>query len=406
MLHTLGETVFQAMRAIYRKAPTRLKRWIEPSARDFVAWRKSKLKGKLLAIQDVLPSSAILANDQTLMRNIAAEFDVSAAFVEAYFQSQSLNTQGATSWAQLEAILTPLQTMYLHFAFTTSERAKATFHLIDKHLALSKRLNEGGGNQELKHLDIGCGYGGFVRAFAQAGYASTGVELVPSLVRFSQLNTEHLGDRARIIEGDFLKLDSGSWPAFDVITCNDVIEHVADAHAALLKMLRMLKPSGTLQMEIPNKDSIDFVISDGHFQLFGIAQLRREEAAPYYARLVGETDYLSHMGEFHEQSFYTDRMSQAGLKIVENFRHQIAPFEQAPAKLVALQTAWQQWQQTTRSKLEPVMAQMIDERISAYIARYEQAFSAARGQPEAEQRFIATYLINFWTLLGRSATTA
>jgi SAM-dependent methyltransferase len=51
----------------------------------------------------------------------------------------------------------------------------------------------------------------------------------------------------------------------DIITCNDVIEHVQDTSALLQSIRRLLAPTGLAYFEIPNGRYARAVLSDGHY---------------------------------------------------------------------------------------------------------------------------------------------
>lgn len=132
-----------------------------------------------------------------------------------------------------------------------------------------------------RYLDIGTAYGGFLIAFREGGFQEViGIEIDNQLTRLGRANIQNVPN-ARILQGDFVRDDFSALGKFDVITCNDVIEHVSDPVVAIQKIAAMLEPQGVAYLEIPNKDCIDFVILDGHFQIFGITQLERQDAALY-----------------------------------------------------------------------------------------------------------------------------
>lgn len=93
--------------------------------------------------------------------------------------------------------------------------------------------------QELKLLDIGCGYGSFMDAANQAGFQVEGVEIDPQIAEAAR-------EKGYTVYADFLhnlKLPSES---YDVITLWDVIEHVPDPVSLLAESHRLLKPGGVL----------------------------------------------------------------------------------------------------------------------------------------------------------------
>jgi SAM-dependent methyltransferase len=91
-------------------------------------------------------------------------------------------------------------------------------------------------------LDVGAAYGYFVKAARAAGWDASGVELAPEVAR----EAAKLAG-AEIIAGDFLEVALA--PGFDVITMFDVIEHVRDPLAWLVRARELLAPGGLLVIE-------------------------------------------------------------------------------------------------------------------------------------------------------------
>jgi SAM-dependent methyltransferase len=91
-------------------------------------------------------------------------------------------------------------------------------------------------------LDVGAAYGYFVKAAREAGWDASGVELAPEVAR----EAAKLAG-AEIIAGDFLEVALA--PGFDVITMFDVIEHVRDPLAWLVRARELLAPGGLLVIE-------------------------------------------------------------------------------------------------------------------------------------------------------------
>ncbi len=91
-------------------------------------------------------------------------------------------------------------------------------------------------------LDVGAAYGYFVKAAREAGWQASGVELAPDVARDASKLAQ-----AEIIAGDFLRVPLA--PGFDVITMFDVIEHVRDPLAWLVRARELLAPGGLLVIE-------------------------------------------------------------------------------------------------------------------------------------------------------------
>lgn len=97
-------------------------------------------------------------------------------------------------------------------------------------------------------LDVGCGVGHWLRALAQVlpGAARlTGVDREAEWVRGAAQKAEQAGlaGRCEFVQGDAAALPFADG-AFDLVTCQTVLIHVADPKAALREMMRVTRPGG------------------------------------------------------------------------------------------------------------------------------------------------------------------
>ncbi len=99
-------------------------------------------------------------------------------------------------------------------------------------------------------LDIGAGTGLFLTKFNDLGWEVSGIELSKTAVSFAQ---ENFGIKLR--NGDFLDF---SFPKehFDVVTLNNVLEHLYKPSDTLKKIFQVLKNDGLLVITIPNIESL------------------------------------------------------------------------------------------------------------------------------------------------------
>jgi SAM-dependent methyltransferase len=106
------------------------------------------------------------------------------------------------------------------------------------------------GKKKGQVLDIGCGYGFFLKEMARRGWQAQGIEISPTGRCYAR-ETLNLS----VIDGSRTKSD---WPAasFDVITLFYVIEHLADPKAMLGRVLEWLKPGGLLLLRWPHSTPI------------------------------------------------------------------------------------------------------------------------------------------------------
>ncbi len=96
-------------------------------------------------------------------------------------------------------------------------------------------------------LDLGCGVGEYVRAFARRGADALGCDIeLPRLREARRRGTVDVLAGA----GEMLPLRDGS---LDVAVLNEVIEHVSDERATLREVGRVLAPGGVCVIFAPNR---------------------------------------------------------------------------------------------------------------------------------------------------------
>lgn len=130
-------------------------------------------------------------------------------------------------------------------AIDEAERAEGLNTLRERNfrtiVAILGKLRE----QRGRLLDVGCAHGWFLREAASSGWAAVGIEPDPDIARVASLSGA--------------EIRNGTFPAslepderFDVITFNDVFEHLADVNAALRACDAALKPGGLLVINLPD----------------------------------------------------------------------------------------------------------------------------------------------------------
>lgn len=167
--------------------------------------------------------------------------------------------------------------VWFEYVYSTLARGRNTLQKISEIVPL-KRKN---------YLDVGCAYGGFLVAARELGARHIyGIDVNDRLLEFAEYLNKKAGARAKIFNCDIQK-DENVFKKnfFGIITCNDVVEHVQDAHSLLKNMLCMLKKGGSIFMEIPSIDYLEYIIADCHFQIPGITLLSKQSANRYYEEI-------------------------------------------------------------------------------------------------------------------------
>ncbi len=147
-----------------------------------------------------------------------------------------------------------------YISHTDNKRSlfEKAYHIV-KNIALKNKLNliNSENPQKGRILDIGAGTGDFLLTAKENGWDTVGVE--PS-------------DRAKSIAikkgisfvGKISELENNS---FDVITMWHVLEHVPNLELQIQELKRLLKPTGTLIVAVPNFKSFDA----NHYKTFWAA---------------------------------------------------------------------------------------------------------------------------------------
>ncbi len=115
-------------------------------------------------------------------------------------------------------------------------------------------------------LDIGCGAGLVCEPLARLGAEVTGVDAAGENVSAAAAHAEAVGLDIRYMAGEVGALDIGT---FDLVTCVEVIEHVADKPAFLRDVAARLCPDGLLVMSTPNRTAASRVLLVGAAEAVG-----------------------------------------------------------------------------------------------------------------------------------------
>lgn len=252
-------------------------------------------------------------------------------------------------------------------------------------------------------LDVGCAYGGFLVAARNAGaFRVVGIDIDPKLLDLARLQLADHHVRAEIAQADITNDGvEDRFGRFDVVLCNDVIEHVVDPARCAANLASVLKRGGKVFLEIPNGSAVDFMHRDGHYGLFGITLLGREKAELWWRLHFSDRYGVEHYAPL---SYYLGIFSTAGISL-----RLLSTVSDPERRLVEIGESFDLLERELESfdrQEEPALAGAIRKRGSEEIGRFRQLRSRFDESTIAAERAIllneilTTYGMTFWTLEG------
>lgn len=175
---------------------------------------------------------------------------------DGYYTQRSINTADR---AGLRALIDAIEASYLRFKFGNTQRIKD--YLIGGFLYLwqSRRLHL---EYDMRHLpkcvsknsllDVGCGNGRFIKNAKSLGWNVIGIDVDRKALQLA--SEQDLEVYGATIE----QYSKSTNKRFDVITLNNVIEHLPNPNEAIKACYDLLKPGGVLWLDTPNINSSGF----------------------------------------------------------------------------------------------------------------------------------------------------
>lgn len=98
-------------------------------------------------------------------------------------------------------------------------------------------------------LEIGCGQGGNLLPFVEAGCRVKGVDISAGKIDDARKYFASFGDQATFVCADFFQMDTTE--KYDVVLVHDVIEHIEDKTVFINRALQFVKEDGVIFWRFP-----------------------------------------------------------------------------------------------------------------------------------------------------------
>jgi 2-polyprenyl-6-hydroxyphenyl methylase/3-demethylubiquinone-9 3-methyltransferase len=110
-------------------------------------------------------------------------------------------------------------------------------------------------------LDVGCGGGLLAESLAHSGAVVTGIDLAPAMIEVARLHAQEsqLNIDYQVCSAE--QFAQRGEPAFDVVTCMELIEHVADPAGLLQAIAKVLRPGGQFFISTINRNLRSFLLA-------------------------------------------------------------------------------------------------------------------------------------------------
>jgi len=144
-------------------------------------------------------------------------------------------------------------------------------------------------------LDVGCGAGLLAEPLARLGGTVTAIDAAPENIAAARA---HAGTLA--IDYRVGGVEATAGETFDLVTCLEVIEHVADATAFVAGLARAVAPGGLLILSTPNRTALS-----------RLALITLAEGSGQIPRGTHDWD------RFVTPEELTEMLVQAGMKVVD-----------------------------------------------------------------------------------------
>jgi 2-polyprenyl-3-methyl-5-hydroxy-6-metoxy-1,4-benzoquinol methylase len=247
-------------------------------------------------------------------------------------------------------------------------------------------------------LDIGSGLGGALIAFGRRGFSLHGIELNPVSRRLTAENLKFNGLQGDLTSED-LCVDHLNGKKFDVIICNSVIEHVDDPLAFIKSFKNLIKDGGVVLFGVANCEALGTVISDPHYQLFGLTLMDRHLSKELYEitykikQTYSVTDWYS-IPQYAE--FLTDAVGP--VEVIPP-KDELRSLESVPGLLARVAANFDEVTKLDALKARPHLLRSLEKAVASYLVAVNVDYrTALDGRPDAFRR---RFIMKHFRLIAR-----
>ena len=148
-----------------------------------------------------------------------------------------------------------------------------------------------GGLAGKRVLDVGCGGGILAEAMAMRGAQVTGIDLAEKPLKVAMLHgmESASGVNYRLVAAEALALEAPE--SFDVVTCMEMLEHVADPASIVRACAQLVRPGGAVFFSTINRNPKSFL-----FAIVGAEYVLRllPRGTHEYARFIRPSELATH----------------------------------------------------------------------------------------------------------------
>lgn len=111
----------------------------------------------------------------------------------------------------------------------------------------------------LTALDIGCGAGLMTEPLARMGATATGIDAAPENIAAAAAHAT-AGGLGITYQATSVEALAATGAGFDIITCLEVVEHVADRDSFFAALAALLAPGGIAILSTPNRSAASWAV--------------------------------------------------------------------------------------------------------------------------------------------------